>query len=46
MHIVNTDKVFGFRVGIHTYIKEIEHLISNELCLDLLRTNLELTHSS
>lgn len=42
--IVNTNRVYGFRVGIHSYIKEIENLIADEMGMDLLRTNLELTY--
>lgn len=42
--LVDTNRVFGFRVGIHSFIKEIENLIADELGMDLLRTNLELTY--
>ena len=42
--MINTKKILGFRVGIHTFIKEIENLVADQLGLDIIRANLSLQH--
>lgn len=42
IHIKGTKKVVKLCVGQHTFIKEIENMLAEELGLDLLRTSISL----
>eukprot|EP00825_Cyclidium_porcatum_P047235 TRINITY_DN7630_c0_g2_i1.p1 TRINITY_DN7630_c0_g2~~TRINITY_DN7630_c0_g2_i1.p1 ORF type:complete len:254 (+),score=25.97 TRINITY_DN7630_c0_g2_i1:145-906(+) len=38
-------KVLGFKVGVHTFIKELENKIADALGLDMIRTSISIYHS-